>query len=66
MLLWKNFCSVQLSEVTCDFMYSNPNGKFNLSVPEFRLEGKSGNEGMTYDQWYDKERNKAYQNNDNT
>ena len=46
--------AVQLSEVTCDFMYSNPNGKFNLSVPEFKLEKNNGNEGLTYDQWFEK------------
>ena len=56
---WESYCSVQLNEITCDFMYSNPNGKFNLSVPEFRLEGKNGNEGMNYDQWFEKMRDKA-------
>ena len=44
-------------------MYSNPNGKFNLSVPEFRLE-KSGTEGMNYDQWFEKERQKGAARND--
>jgi len=45
------FATVILEEVSCEFMYSNPNGMFNLSVPEKMWRNTSNYQQMSYQSW---------------
>ena len=42
---------VTLEEVSCEFMYSNPNSMFNLSVPEKMWRNPSNYQQMGYQSW---------------
>lgn len=46
-----DFCKVQLLEVPCEFMFSNPTGAYNLSVPEKLLHNSSTYTYMSYQQF---------------
>lgn len=43
--------TVILEEVSCEFMYSNPNGLFNLSVPEKCWRNPTNYQQMNYSNW---------------
>lgn len=43
--------TVVLEEVSCEFMYSNPNGMFNLSIPEKMWRNPSNYQQMSYQSW---------------
>lgn len=47
--------TVRLFKVTCEYMYSNPTGKFNLSLPEKKLRNtlqfNSREREKSYAQW---------------
>jgi hypothetical protein len=36
-----DFCKVQLFEIECEYMYSNPTGMFNLSLSEKLMRTKN-------------------------
>ena len=40
--------AVVLYEVVYEWMYSNPTGKFNLSLPHLAIDGDSGSTRQTY------------------
>ena len=45
------FATITIEEVSCEYMYSNPNGMFNLSTPEKMWRNPSNYQQMGYQSW---------------
>jgi len=42
---------VTVEEVSCEYMYSNPDGMFNLSVPEKMFRNQTNYQNQSYQSW---------------
>ena len=42
---------VTVEEVSCEYMYSNPDGMFNLSIPEKMYRNTSNYQNISYQSW---------------
>ena len=54
------FATISLVEVACEYMYSNPQGQFNLSVPEKMWRNPLNYSQMSYKSWKVAELRKAH------